>query len=218
MSTEKPVSSVLNSAATIGGAISLGAYFIPFTKEFMIAHPLWGWGLFICTLIVTSVASEQVARRRESLATEKMQKKFDDLDLQSRQKDIELLGSRVGDLGQDSEFYIYLADDPSYEHLALWFSSKLEETVRTWERDTRDIRDTSLSEVWKCCLKAARTYSKTIAKHMQTKERRASSLEVSPVLGRDSPAAYNQALSELQNAGKEFELWLQEVHRVTHAG
>jgi hypothetical protein len=218
MSTEKPVSSVLNSAATIGGVISLGAYFVPFTKELMISHPLWGWGLFLCTLIVSPVVSEQVARRRESLATKKMQKKFDDLDLQSRQKDIELLKSRMGDLDLNSEFYIYLADDPSYEHLALWFSLELEETVKAWERDTRDIKDTSLSEVWKCCLNAAQTYSKSITNHMQTKERRPSALEVSPVLGRDSPAAYDQVVTELENAGRELELSLQEVHRVTHAG
>ncbi len=224
-----PFRSVFNAAATISGVVSLITLFVPITKEFFISNPLWGWGLFFCALVLLPVFAEFAIRERVASANasleekhrrakQSLQEELDTLNTEHRGKDIGLLRDRVGDLNQGSKFFTYLVNGVNHEHLAFWFSSKLQEKVEEWSRDSREIKEPAISQAWSEFVTAAELYEKRMTKYMHEKERRPDALEVPPEWERDDPELYKSAFLELQEAREALELRLRNIHRVIHSG
>lgn len=214
--SSKPISQVLNSAATIGGVIGIIALFVPFGRDFMLNNPLWGWAFFLGAIIIGPTLTELVASRRVENATRSLRGRLDEFNLPSQQKDIELIKARLGRLDQTGDVYEYLADNPAYGHLPIWFSSTLATTLSAWERDVREIKDAVLRAAWIRCLEQARLYSKLLDDNLRSKARNPGALEIDPAL-QDS-VEYGRAINKIRDAENNFKLALQALHHGIHAG
>lgn len=215
-SSSKPISQILNSAATIGGVIGIIGLFIPFGRDFMLNNPLWGWALFLCAVIIGPSLTEVIVKKRVRDSAGTLGGHLEEFDLSSKQKDIELLKARLGPLGETGTVYEYLADGPSYGHLPIWFSSDLAGTLSAWDRDSREIKDTGLCAAWVRCVEQARFYAKLLDDSMRAKVRNPGALQLDPDL-QDS-VEYGRTITKIRDAENNFMLALQALHREIHAG
>lgn len=128
------------------------AIFLPTARDSMLAHPLWGWVLAVgatCLIPVVGEMSRKAALRNLKL-----------------DKDLRLIAERLA--GWDATGYsmTYLTEYANHDHFESQFARKLEDSVRSWDLDSRTIHNKKLRNAFKNVQDSAVAYRSAIFDNM----------------------------------------------------
>lgn len=225
--------------ASVLGLFGGLALFLPGPfKDFMLAHPLWGWGGLITLLIayrpimgwnVRTVEGRQSriwgkrvmelsnhwAGEDRRLAAE-FKKKESTLFRINSEKDDSLLQERLASMQVNSDFHLYLAEGVDHKNLRFSFVSDIEEHLARSRRDWREFFDPQLTEAWQKFTAAAEAYTSKTQEYMWDKEK-SDNLHVPPEWKDRDHKRYQIAFRELDVCRTALYVALNELHRIQHA-
>lgn len=193
--------------AAIGGVVSLISIVIPITRDFLLAHPLWGWVGFIAALSAIPFTGRAGPRTRR------------------REKSVALINQRLSGWEVDSSNYSYLQGQLDHNRLPVAFVSDFETLLDKWDRDSRRIEDRRLNESWRNLVHAAKAYSSRWDEFLDQSDRvRKNSegviiqyFEISPQLKQmGSGEEYREAASTLATARQALVSELRTMHSLLH--
>lgn len=84
----------------------------------------------------------------------------------NRDKDVRLIEERLGVWTHNSKFFKYICEYASHNHFRRDVAHDISDHVEGWERDDRQIVDTTLNASWQSVRDAADEYCQSIFNHM----------------------------------------------------
>ena len=225
--------------ATVFGVVAGVGLFLPGpTKDFMLAHPLWGWGALLALATASRpfmVRNMRTLEERQSkiwgqrikdlsnhwageerrLAAEFREKEFALFKINSK-KDDDLLNERLSNMEVNSDFHIYLAEGVDHKNLRSSFIFDLEDRLAGSRRDWREFFDPGLAEAWQRFTLAAEAYKSKTQEYMWDKEK-SDNLHVPPEWKGSDHKRYQIAFRELDECRTALYVSLNELHRIQHA-
>lgn len=193
--------SVTNRLIAVIGALSaIVGIAVPAVKDFAVAHPLWGWSLFLATVILLPAVTGSPTLDKKAVA---------------RTKDTALLRDRLTGWELDSDFFRYLTQRVTHEHLSLNFVSDLEQHLERWEFDAREMTTREVRNKWLTCKKAALRYAHLLDQNTFLKNS-GKAYEVPREWEREDPERWRSAFEQLPAARQDLAEAIQASHRILH--
>lgn len=228
--------STLEWGATVSGALAVVGFFLPggITKDFLLAHPLWGWAGLACLLIAgrwyiqmavnargkdKEAALAQEWTVKEASLIQEWERKSEGLSQEARAKDVPLLEQRMKGWEMEGPFQVSLVNS-FHKRLPAKFVRQLEDQIERWNLDSRDFHDQEIAQAWSACKSAAETYSDRINFYMTYEDGTGHEFLTVPTETRDRGDQgdhYRKMFRELEAARSALEQALGGVYKVIHS-